>query len=524
MLSVKGLNYYIGGRQLLDNVTFQVSNKQHIGLVGRNGTGKSTLFKLIQKELSGDGGSIEVSEGWRVLSVKQEMPSGELSPLEYLLSQDKERHQLMNELESCSDTNRMTEIYDRLIQIDAFGAEARAAVVLRGLGFDKDEQTRPLNTFSGGYRMRMALGSVLFQEPDLLLLDEPTNHLDLETTDWLEDFLKKYTKSFILISHERDFLNATANTILHLKDQKVTKYNGNFDTFLDTYTMQQKDAEAQNAKLEEKRKHMLEFINRFQYKATKAKQAQSRIKALEKMKFIPVQKDDPTIAFNFPEAEVLAPPILSFEKVTLGYDDNIVLKNVSGSIMPGDRIAVVGKNGNGKTTFARFLAGELKQKKGIRQSHHQLKIAFYRQDQFETLNTEISAYAHVEKLMPNALEKNIRSHLARFGFSQDRAFQLVKELSGGERARLLFACLTTDNPHLLILDEPTNHLDLEMRESLINSLTTYNGAVVVISHDRTFLNRIANSIYVIKDHGLTVFNGDMALYESVCLAEQQRAR
>ena len=348
MLSIKGLNYFISGRHLLDDVSFQVSAKQHIGLVGRNGTGKSTLFKLILKQLAADGGKIDISENWRVLSVKQEMPDGEMTPLEYLLSQDFERARLMSELESCEDTNRMTEIYDRLLQIDAFGAESRAAVVLRGLGFDPEEQSRPLNTFSGGYRMRMSLGAVLFQEPDLLLLDEPTNHLDLETADWLENFLKKYPKSFILVSHDRDFLNSTSDIILHLKNKKITKYNGNFDTFLDTYNLQQKNAEAQNAKVEEKRKHMMEFIRRFQYKATKAKQAQSRIKALEKLKFIAVDQDDPTVAFDFPEPELLSPPILTFEKVSLGYDEKIVLKNLSGSIMPEDRIAIVGKNGNGK--------------------------------------------------------------------------------------------------------------------------------------------------------------------------------
>ena len=520
MLTVKGLSYYISGRQLLDDVSFQVSTKQHIGLVGRNGLGKSTLFKLIQNQLDSDSGKIEISENWRVLSVKQEMPDGEQTPLEYLLSQDIERDQLMRELENCEDANRMTEIYDRLLQIDAFGAEARAAVVLRGLGFDGEDQTRPLNTFSGGYRMRMSLGAVLFQEPDLLLLDEPTNHLDLETSDWLESFLKKYPKSFILISHDRDFLNSTADSILHLKNQKITKYNGNFDAFLDNYNLQQKNAVAQNAKIEEKRKHMMEFIRRFQYKATKAKQAQSRIKALEKLKFIAVDQDDPTVAFNFPEVEPLSPPFLTFDRVNLGYGDKIVLKNLSGAIMPDDRIAIVGKNGNGKTTFARFLAGDLKQKKGIRQANNKLKIAFYRQDQFETLDLDKTAFEHVQQHLPDSSETQIRAHLGRFGFEKDKAFQQVKLLSGGERARLLFATLTSDHPNLLILDEPTNHLDLEMRESLINSITTFGGAVIVISHDRNFLNRVANTIYVVQNHGITVFNGDISAYENAVIEER----
>ncbi len=467
--------------------------------------------------MTSDSGEIEISSNWKVLAIKQEMPNGNITPLEYLLSQDVERHDLMLELESCEDANRIAEIYDRLIQINAFDAEARAAIVLRGLGFDTNDQNKPLNSFSGGYRMRMSLGAVLFQEPDLLLLDEPTNHLDLETTDWLEDFLRKYPKSFILISHDRDFLNSTVTSILHLKSKHIKKYNGNFDTFLDTYNQQRKDAEAQNAKQEEKRKHMMEFIRRFQYKATKARQAQSRIKTLEKMKFIPLEKDDPTIAFNFPEPELLSPPILTFEKITLGYDDKIVLKNISGAIQPDDRIAIVGKNGNGKTTFARFLAGELKPKKGIHNRSNKLKIAFYKQDQLESLQTELTAFEHIQQLFPDFIEKQIRAHLGRFGLGEDKAFRKVKELSGGERVRLLFACLTANCPNLLILDEPTNHLDLEMRESLISTLTTYRGAVIVISHDRNFLNRVANTVYVVKDGGILCFDGDLAFYEKLIL-------
>ena len=513
MLSVKKLSYYIAGKQLFEDVDFCISPKQHVGLFGRNGTGKSSLFKLILNQLSPDGGKIEISENWKILSVKQEMPSGDMTPLEFLLSQDEERHKLMSELETCEDTHRMTEIYDRLIQIDAYGAESRAAVVLRGLGFDSEDQAKPINTFSGGWRMRMALGAVLFQEPDLLLLDEPTNHLDLETANWLESFLKKYPKSFILISHDRDFLNSTVDGILHLKNKKITRYSGNLDTFLDTYNLKQKNAEAQNAKMEEKRQHMLEFIRRFQYKASKAKQAQSRIKALEKMKFLEIDQNDPTIAFNFPETEPLAPPVITFDRVSLGYGNKVVLKNISGSIEPDDRVAIVGKNGNGKTTFARFLAGELKPQKGIRQASDKLKIAFYKQDQFETLDLESSPYDQVRKYFPTLNDTQVRSHLGRVGFTRDQVFQKIKELSGGERARLIFAYLTANSPNLLILDEPTNHLDLEMRESLINTINTYRGAVIVISHDKSFLSRIANTVYLLKDQNVSPFDGDISSYE-----------
>lgn len=514
MFSLQGVTYHISGNLILDDVDLQINAGQHVGLVGRNGSGKTTLFKIMLRELEAESGKITMESGMKIKSVRQEIPSGEMSPREFLLSQDSERNFWMSELEKSSDNpEKMAEIYERLIQINAFNAEANAAVILNGLGFDEEAQNRPLNTFSGGFRMRIALGAILFQEPDLLLLDEPTNHLDLETTDWLQDFLKKYPKSFLLISHDRDFLNSTVNSIFHLKNKKVTKYNGNFDIFLETYEKKRKNAEEFNAKMEEKRKHMLEFVRRFQYKATKAKQAQSRLKSIEKMKFIPLEKDDATVQFNFPDPEELPSNILMYEKVTLGYDDKVVLKNISGTIMNDDRIAIVGANGNGKTTFAKFLAGELKQKKGTREAINKLRIGFYRQDLFEKLDRESTAFDHVKKMMENPTELQVRTHLGRFGLSGDKAFQKIKNLSGGEKARLVFASLTIHAPNLLILDEPTNHLDLEMRESLISTLTSYKGAVILITHDRHFLNRIANTIFIVKNGTIQQFNGDLTQYE-----------
>lgn len=370
--------------------------------------------------------------------------------------------------------------------------------------------------------MRVALGAILFREPDLLLLDEPTNHLDLETSDWLKDFLCRYPKSFILISHDRDFLNDTVDAILHLKNKKITRYNGNFDTFIDTYAIKQKNAEEYNAKMETKRRHMIAFVERFGAKATKARQAQSRLKAISKMKFLPVDQDDPTVAFNFPEPNfVLSSSILSYDKVSLGYGDKVILKNISGTIMNDDRISIVGANGNGKTTFAKFLAGELLQKKGTREANSKLKIGFYRQDLFEKLDVTKSSYDFLKEMMPSAIDKQIRSHLGRFGFSGDKVFQLIKELSGGERARLVFATLTLDAPNLLILDEPTNHLDIEMRESLISTLTSYRGAVILITHDCNFLNRVANSILIVANGSVRQFSGDVDQYERAILIERQ---
>jgi len=361
--------------------------------------------------------------------------------------------------------------------------------------------------------MRVALAAMLYQEPDIMLLDEPTNHLDLETTKWLEGFLKRYTKSFLMISHDRDFLNNTVDYILHLKGKHVSRYVGNFDTFLDTYTMQQQNIAAQNAKLEEQRQHMMEFVNRFLAKATKARQAQSRLKAIQKMKFIPVDKDDPTIAFEFPEPETISPPLLSFEKVFLGYGDKMVLRYISGNFAPEDRVALVGENGNGKSTFAKFLAGELEPIKGTLNKGAKLKIGFYRQDQFDNLDLERTAYEHIMEALGTTNNLEIRTHLGRFGFSGDKADQKVKELSGGERARLLFASLTATKPNLLILDEPTNHLDMEIRESLIRALNTYKGAVILITHDRNLLSKVANTIWVVKDQKITPFDGDITEYE-----------
>ena len=521
MLLIKDLSYSISGKQILDNVNLQIGNKQHVGLVGRNGSGKSTLFKLILNELESDTGSITIENGCKVMTVRQELPSGDISPREFILTQDKERLELLDMLESgtCEDVSA---VYDKLIQIDAFSAESRAAIILNGLGFSEEQQNMPLSAFSGGFRMRIALGAALYNEPDLLLLDEPTNHLDLETTDWLQEFLISYRNSFIIISHDRDFLNNTVNYIAHLKNKHITKYTGNFDTFIDIYTNTQKNIKMYNQRMEEKKKHMMEYVNRFKAKATKAKQAQSKLKAIEKMKFIPVEQDDPTIAFNFPEPIEIPSPIITYNKISLGYDDRIILKNISGSIMNDDKIAIVGENGNGKTTFAKFLAGELRPKKGTIERSNKINIAFYRQDMFEKLNGDDQVIDYFYDTKRD--ESVIRNHLGRFGIHGDMAFQKIHELSGGEKARLVFSKLTISAPNLLILDEPTNHLDLEMRESLVNTLCEYKGAVLVISHDRCFLNRIANTIFIVKDGSITSFNGDLNQYEQESVAKRNSTK
>lgn len=512
MLSLNRISYFVGGRSLLEDVTFQIAPTHRVGLVGRNGSGKSTLFNIIQGLVTVDKGEVEIAKHYKVLSIKQEMPSGELSPLEFLLEQDQERLTLLKELEDCHDANKMGDIYERLIQIDAYTAESRAAIVLKGLGFSDEDQLRPLHTFSGGFRMRIALAAALFQEPDLLLLDEPTNHLDFETTQWLQTFLSRYTKSFLLISHDREFLNATINTVLHLKSGKVSRFTGNFDTFLTVYEQQQANINAFNNRMEEHRAHMQSFVDRFKAKASKARQAQSRMKALEKLKFIPVDKADLTVSFNFPEPEDISPPMLAFEKVSLGYGDTVILKNLNATLSPDERIGLVGSNGNGKSTLAKFLANDLQAFSGEVKRHGKLKIAFYRQDQFDHMDTNRTAYNVVADAMPKATQTQIRAHLGRFGFVREMAEQKIKLLSGGERARLLFSCLTAESPNLLILDEPTNHLDMEMRESLIEALNAYKGAVILITHDRHLLRHVADRLWIVKNNTLTQFDGDLADY------------
>ncbi len=522
MLTVQDVTYRIGGRVLLDGIRLQLPDSHRAGLVGRNGCGKSTLFKLILGQAHADSGIIEMAKGQKVITVAQEVPGGEQTPLEFLLESDKERHELLHLSETCTDPNKLGDIYERLMQIDAYSAEARASTVLKGLGFSDYQQTSPLSSFSGGYRMRVALAAALFQQPDLLMLDEPTNHLDLEATLWLKEFLKNYPNSLLIISHDRELMNECVDTIFHLQQGKVTRYTGNYDFYLKTYLEQRAFTEAYNAKVEAQRKHMMKFVTRFGAKATKAAQAQSKLKAIAKLTPITLVDDDPTIKLDFPETEHLSPPLIHYEKIALGYDNNTVLKNLSGNIDPEDRIALLGANGNGKSTFAKFLAGRLKPLNGVATFHNKLRVAYFHQHQIEDLMINETAYQHMQQAMPQGNETQIRAQLGRFGFARDKADVLVKNLSGGEKARLVFALMTQTKPHLIILDEPTNHLDMEMRESLMLSINKFEGAVILIAHDWHLLNHTADRLWLVANHTIKPYEGSLDDYRNEVLGKASK--
>lgn len=513
MLKFSNITYRIGGRTLLDEVSFQLPDGHRAALVGRNGCGKSTLFSLLLNQNHPDSGGIEVSRGFKIITVAQEVPGGEQTPLEFLLTSDVERQTLMHALETEADPNAMSDIYDRLIAIDAFSAESRAAIVLKGLGFDEEQQNKPLSSYSGGLRMRVALAAALYQTPDLLLLDEPTNHLDIESILWLKGFLRTYPNSLLVISHDRDLLNTCVDSIFHLKNGKVTTYSGNYDFFEKTYEQQQAMDAAYNVKLTAQRQHLQSFVDRFRAKASKAKQAQSRLKAIEKLGPLRSIVEDPTIRMSFPEVEKLPPPIITFEKIKLGYDDKVVLKNITGTLLPDDRIALLGANGNGKSTFAQFLGGELPPMSGTVERSQKLRIGYFHQHQHEHLNLDDTLIQYLTALMPNPTETRVRSHLGRFGFAREKAEVKIRQLSGGEKARLMFACICVSNPHVLILDEPTNHLDMDMRESLMLAINEFDGAVILIAHDWHLLEHTADRLWVVANGEVKAFEGSIQDYK-----------
>ena len=518
MLQITDLTYRIAGRLLIDGASVTLPARTKTGLVGRNGTGKSTLFKLITGDLTSETGSVAIPKGSRIGQVAQEAPGTEESLIEVVLAADTVRARLLAEAETATDPDRIAAIHTRLADISAHTAEARASAILFGLGFDAEAQRRPCSAFSGGWRMRVALAAVLFSEPDLLLLDEPTNYLDLEGTMWLETYISRYPHQVLLISHDRDLLNKAVDSIVHLDKGKLTFYRGGYDSFdrqrRETMILQQKAKEKQDAQ----RKHMQAFVDRFRAKASKARQAQSRLKMLERMDAIVPLTEESAKPIHFPSPQGrLAPPILKLENVSVGYDQRVVLSRLTLNIDTDDRIALLGSNGNGKSTFAKLISERLAPKGGEITRASKLKIAFFAQHQLDELRPAESAVAHVRTLMPQAAEAQVRARVARFGLPTDRMDTPAKDLSGGEKARLLLGLATFDGPNLIILDEPTNHLDIDSREALVQALNEFEGAVVLISHDRHLVEACADQLWLVADGGVKNFDGDMEDYRRYIL-------
>ena len=522
MLSISDISIRLAGRLLIDRSTVQIIPGARVGLVGRNGTGKSTLFRAIRGELATESGSIAVPSRWLVGSLAQEAPDGPESLIEVVLKADLERHTLLREAETASDAHRIAEIQTRLVDIDAHSAPARAAAILSGLGFSTAEQARPVGEFSGGWRMRVALAATLFAVPDLLLLDEPTNYLDLEGTLWLEDHLAHYPRTVIVISHDRDLLETSVDQILHLDRGKLTLYRGGYSSF-EEQRAQREMLDAKQAKRQEaERKRLQAFVDRFKAKASKARQAQSRVKMLERMKPIAalVTQDVQEITFPHPE-KTLSPPIIAVDEVSVGYDpQRPVLNRVTLRIDNDDRIALLGANGNGKSTLVKLLADRLKPFSGSVTRAEKLGIAYFAQHQLDELNEDGSPYDHIRALMPDAPESKVRGRAGAIGFSGKAADTSVKSLSGGEKARLLLGLATFFGPNMIILDEPTNHLDIDSRAALAEAINDFPGAVIMVSHDRYLIEACADRLWVVADGTVTGFDGDLDDYRSLVLSSR----
>ena len=518
MITFDGITLRLGGHLILDRASAALPPKSRVGLVGRNGAGKSSLLKLIAGLYEADDGTIEAPSGVRIGYVAQEAPGGEGTPFETVLAAATERTALLDEAEHASDPHRIAEIHERLNAIDAHGAPARAARILAGLGFDEGAQHRPLDTFSGGWRMRVALAALLFSEPDLLLLDEPSNHLDLEAALWLESFLKSYRASLIVVSHERDLLNSVPDHILHLNRGSLSLYPGNYDAFAKLRAEREAQTEAARTAQEAKAKKLQAYVDRWRYKAHTARQAQSRLKALAKLQPVAASAEDASVVFDFPSPKELRPPLIVLDDAVVGYAEVApVLSRLNMRIDPDDRIALVGRNGNGKTTLARLLAGQLQPMSGALIGSGKLRVGYFAQHQIEELVPDETPLQHMERLLAGAKPGEVRAQLGRFGFSGDKANVAVRLLSGGERARLSLALITRDAPHILILDEPTNHLDVEAREALVEALAGFGGAVVVVSHDRHLLGLIADRLVLVDGGTVQDFAGSLDEYRAMVL-------
>ncbi len=522
MLTIQGITVRLGGRVILDRATVAIPPRSKVGLIGRNGAGKSTLVKAIIGEIDPDEGEVEMPRQTRLGYIAQEAPAGSATPFETVLSADAERTSLLAESETCTDPDRLGDVHDRLLAIDAYSAPSRAARILIGLGFDEDMQAQPLDSFSGGWKMRVALASLLFSAPDVMLLDEPSNHLDLEATLWLENFLKGYPGTLIVISHERDLLNNVVDHIVHLHAGKLTLYPGGYDSFERQRAERMAQQAAAKAAQDTQRAKLQDYVARNSARASTAKQAQSRAKMLARMQPIAAMIEDPTLSFDFPDPTELRPPLITLDLAAVGYAAGTpILQRLNLRIDPDDRIALLGRNGNGKTTLARLLAAQLTPMAGEIHTAGKMQIGYFTQYQVEELATDSTPLELMVRAMTGKAPAAVRAQLGRFGFSGNRATSQIGTLSGGERARLALALVTRDAPHLLILDEPTNHLDIDAREALVQALNAYSGAVILISHDRHMVELTADRLVLVDGGTAKEYAGSVEDYIDFILGRNQ---
>ncbi|MGD9639103.1 MAG: ABC-F family ATP-binding cassette domain-containing protein [Alphaproteobacteria bacterium] len=513
MINIDDITFRIGGRVLFDKASAFISDGQHIGLIGKNGCGKTTLFKIINNWLQIDSGNLSISSNQTIGFLPQEPPLSETSVIDYVVSCDTKRSSLLEALENMPDDDlRISDIHEKLNAIDANSAEARASSILTGLGFEFSKQQEALNKFSGGWRMRAALAAVLFVKPDVMLLDEPTNHLDFESAKWLETYLARYSGTIVLISHDRNLLNKVANRIIHIDNKKLVSYTGNYDEFEATRQMKMALANKAYEKQLEEKKHMMKFVDRFRYKATKAKQAQSRLKKIEKMPPLMPVVEDRAFNINFPEPKELPPPLITLENCSCGYGDKTILSKLNLRIDMDDRIALLGTNGNGKSTFARLISRRIKPMSGSINISPSLEIGYFSQERSEELDVTLSPFEHISKLFPDKNETFVRSYLGRFSFGIDIADNQISKLSGGEKTRLVLATICHTSPQILILDEPTNHLDIDTRNALCEAINNFKGAVILITHDASIIEMTTDNLWLVDEGTCKPFVGDINDY------------
>ncbi|MCU7999544.1 ABC transporter ATP-binding protein [Shewanella sp. SM95] len=515
MISINQAQLIRGSKTLLDDTSLTIYPGHKVGLVGANGTGKSSLLALILGHLSLDKGEFSLPSGWQIATVAQETPALDVSALEYVIDGDSEYRQLealLHKAQEDNDGNAIALLHGKIDAIGGYAIHSRAGSLLAGLGFSETEQSNPVKSFSGGWRMRLNLAQALLCRSDLLLLDEPTNHLDLDTMYWLEGWIKSYQGTLILISHDRDFIDEIVDEIVHVENQKLNFYKGNYSAFERIRAERMSQQQVAFERQQKERAHMQSFVDRFRYKASKAKQAQSRLKALERMtELLPSQADSPFyMEFRVPEA--LPNPLIKMEQVAIGYSDKPILSKVHLNLVPGARIGLLGRNGAGKSTLIKLLSGQLSPMTGLYEPNPGVNIGYFAQHQIEFLRLDDTPMQHLVRLAPNAREQELRNFLGGFGFNGDMALSPVRPFSGGEKARLVLALLVWQRPNLLLLDEPTNHLDLEMRHALTMALQTFEGAMVVVSHDRHLLRLTCSDYYLVDQGEVRAFDGDLDDY------------